>query len=207
MTDVTRYDARVLEKIPNPPGPRGEPTWNSIRVGVFEISPEGERQIGEYIRDYTTLFRTFHHFRLGDEHYALYSRSHTATRVMQLPSCLDLGGEEPSGEGFCPVEYYVPCRDETVEEQRLFRGCGFVAGCIWGDDSTYKIQFLDLTRVSEGLIRRDDRFGYIVLPDGMTLAQAISTYTYDPGERKQVIAIATERRFEIETGADVSVTR
>jgi hypothetical protein len=63
-----------------------------------------------------------------------------------------------------------------------------------------------LTRVAEGLIRRDDRFGYIALPDGLTLAQAISTYTYDPSEAKQVIAIATERRFEVDTGLDVSVT-
>ena len=57
---------------------------------------------------YPTLFRTFYPFQLGGRWLALYSRHYTATRLMALPSCADLGGEEPADAGFCPVDFYVP---------------------------------------------------------------------------------------------------
>lgn len=40
---------------------------------------------------------------------------------------------------------------------------GFVWGCVWGDDSSWKVQNLDLSAVQDGVIRRDERFGYLKL--------------------------------------------
>ena len=40
---------------------------------------------------------------------------------------------------------------------------GFVWGCEWGDDSSWKIQYLDLRKVQQGVIVRSDRFGYVEL--------------------------------------------
>jgi hypothetical protein len=40
---------------------------------------------------------------------------------------------------------------------------GFVWGCVWGDDSSWKVQYLDLSDVRNGAIRRDERFGYVQL--------------------------------------------
>jgi hypothetical protein len=37
------------------------------------------------------------------------------------------------------------------------------SGCAWGDDSSWKVQHLDLSAVRDSVIRRDDRFGYIRL--------------------------------------------
>lgn len=82
--------------------------WRGTRVSVFEIHADAERQVGEYERNYSTLFNTFCAFRRGDRWLALYSPDYTASRIMELPSCRDLGGEERSGGGFCPVDYYVP---------------------------------------------------------------------------------------------------
>ena len=203
------YFARKLGELPNPSGPRGEPTWKSSRIGVFRREGRTEEQIGEYVRNYGTFFRTFHSFRRKGRDFALYSPSYTATRVMELPSCRDLGGEEPSTYGFCPVDFHVPCADDGTdsEEKRLFVDCGFVAGCVWGDDSCWKIQYLDLSNIENGQIHRQERFGYIVLPQDLTLEQAISTWTYDPqpDEPGQVISIAVERRFNILSGKDVSL--
>lgn len=36
-------------------------------------------------------------------------------------------------------------------------------GCYWGDDTSWKVQYLDLSRVQQGIISRDDRFGYVEL--------------------------------------------
>jgi hypothetical protein len=43
---------------------------------------------------------------------------------------------------------------------------GFVWGCIWGDDGSWKVQYLDLSRVREGVVRREERFGYVELATG-----------------------------------------
>ena len=130
------YYARVVERIDH--GKRG---WGYLRVAI--IDRVDHAQIGEYVRNYSTLFRTFYPFQLGGRWLALYSRHYTATRLMALPSCEDLGGEEPADAGFCPVDFYVP-----------EPGMGFVAGCIWGDDSSWKVQFLDLQEADKGIVKR-----------------------------------------------------
>ena len=74
---------------------------------------------------------------------------------------------------------------------------GFVAGCIWGDDSSWKIQYLDLSRVEEGVIERHERFGYIELPASVLLRDAIQILS--PLQNPRVnIAIAT--RWDLQTG-------
>jgi hypothetical protein len=99
------YAARIIEKIEN------ERTGVGIglKVGVYRIEGDKEEQVGAYSRNYNSLFRTFFHFRRGEKDYALYSPNYSATRIMELPSCKDIGGEELNSYGFCPVEFYVPC--------------------------------------------------------------------------------------------------
>lgn len=203
------FVTRLLDDSPNPPGPLGQPTWHSRKVGVYRVTPDDDQLVGTYVRNYPTFYHTFFHFRRRGIDYALYSPDYTSTRLLALPECVDLGGEAPHSLGFCPIDYYVPCFDDATakEQDLLYVHCGFVAGCVWGDDSTYKIQFLDLSRVGEGLLPRDDRFGYIVLPEKARLADAVSTHLYDPqpdlGPGQQ-IAIAVQRRFDIDTGRDTT---
>ena len=91
---------------------------------------------------------------------------------MELPSCKDICGEEPGTFGFCPTGFYVPETKhlgedwgdgEIVGPDGQF---GFVCGCIWGDDCSWKIQHLDLSKITEGVLTHDDRFGYIELMGG-----------------------------------------
>ena len=242
------YSAKVISKIEYRPG-----SWNGIRVGVFRVEGEAEEQIGEYERNYPNLFRTFYYFQRDGKDYALYSPNYTVTRVMALPSCKDIGGEESNAYGFCPVDFYVPSyierefigfNDETnrhrvnepgaedlvarttkytpldektgarivVEKPSypisplLYYPFGFVAGCIWGDDSSWKIQYLDLSEAEYGVIKREERFGYIAMPDGITLKQAVNMedYLYDPEEEWAYhITIAIQRRFDLRTGKTV----
>jgi len=164
--------------------------WDSTIVSIFE----GDQLLGSYERwHYAFAETTFHPFERDGKWYALYSGDYTCTRVMSLPDCRDIGGEEPGPGGFCPVEFYVP-RYRTVtwsgqtdpwyefdnaerfrkptdrEEGRYqygpwqFLETGFVAGCIWGDDVSWKVELLDLSRVAEGVITRNARFGHFELP-------------------------------------------
>jgi len=110
--------------------PVGEGRRGTLKVEVVE---EAETTVvGSYLRNYPAFFDTFCPFKKGGKDFALYSPDYTTTRVMSLPSCADLGGEEPATGGFCPVDYFVPADPDTGEAGDL----GFVAGCIWGDDTS-----------------------------------------------------------------------
>jgi hypothetical protein len=165
----------------------GPNTWNSLEVTVFQKNEDGtEERLGSYERDYHTLYQTFHPFRKDGRDYALYSPRYTATRVMALPSCEDFAGEEPSPYGFCPVEYYVP--EEKNEDARL----AFVSGCVWGDDTHWKVQYLDLSGIDTGTMNREEKFGYHVLPRGIPLRDAIKLFD---DEDEYWIEIATFTAF------------
>lgn len=51
----------------------------------------------------------------------------------------------------------------TADREWPIGDFGFVWGCHWGDDGSWKVQYLDLSRVQEGVVRREERFGYVEL--------------------------------------------
>ncbi len=240
-----QYIARKIADLNEPK------TWTRIKVGIFEIRNGIESQVGEYIRNYG-LLDTFFHFQINGKDYALYSPHYTCTRIMELPSCRDIGGEEPDHFGFCPAEYYVPCyierehersdgerfRYEIVDPQPkdfepipifhysydpiakvhskveslnlnipvtslTYMPFGFVSGCVWGDDSSWKVQLLDLSQAANGEISREKRFGYLPLPRKLSLKDSIILSKFDSGDQDWEVTIATQRTFEVNTGMDI----
>lgn len=242
MNEIPTYFARVVREIPT--------AWGGLRVGVFRRADGAEEQIGEYERNYGSLLPPFAHFQAGGRDLALYSPDYTCTRLMELPSCRDLGGEEPSSGGFCPVEYFVPYYIELesrvdgrpprryrkqmpTQEDRIAKTVpvtwpptsvragrveqhhtapvgpltwhpfGFVAGCIWGDDRSWKLQYLDLSQAAGGILRREERFGYLELPDGLPLERAIDLIDFqsDPVEDYAYhVRITRTDRFDLRDG-------
>ncbi len=171
------------------------------RIGVYQIDGERKKLIGEYERDYLSFFDTFFHFQQNGRDFALYSPQCTVTRIMSLPSCKDIGGEEPNSNGFCPVDYFVPALKSGE-----YYPFGFVAGCVWGDDSSWKIQYLDLTEAEKGAIKRDARFGYIMLSDNQRLKDAVNMYDYgwdEEDESKNYIRINVMQTFDLTTGKKI----
>lgn len=174
------------------PLPNGPEYSASLLVEVSERTATDLRHIGFYVRNYGA-FHAFEPFRQGERHFALISRNYTASAVLDLDTG-DVIAEEPEtdppGNGFCPVGFYVPdWRD--VHDGSVIPGSrgwdadyewpdgrfGFVWGCIWGDDSSWKVQYLDLSRVAGGVIRCDDRFGRVELA---TTAYAHPALRSDP---------------------------
>jgi len=267
------FYAKVLGKKDN-----GQGYWNYLNVGVFQrpeadlkvkgytesLVSDTDVQIGEYQRNYSTLYRTFHPFQMtGNSRstpkwYALYSKDYTSTRIMSLPDCKDIGGEERDQWGFCPTDFWVPglhyieslhdegcprddkrghtpdgtkaCTCTIVHEHgcpccpetRVKNGSctckeawnkhfdkyhvwhfpdrvhGFVSGCVWGDDSSWKIEYLDLSRADEGIIKREARFGYIEMPAHLTLDKAVNLEAYEHDH--MWLRIATETNYDLKTG-------
>jgi hypothetical protein len=206
--------------------------WGSSKVKIFD----GNTQVGEYTRNHPNYaLTTFEPFEIDGAWYALYSRDYTSTRVMSLPDCLDLGGEEPASNGFCPVEFFVPrykkviitnqetgqenenwwfegkaekhyCKETTEYGSRFSFGrwmsltTGFIAGCVWGDDCSWKLEVVDLSRAAEGIICRSARFGHVELAKGMSLAESICFDRHMPYWELRATIIRRERR-DVATGA------
>ena len=77
---------------------------------------------------------------------------------------------------------------------------GFVWGCVWGDDSSWKVQHLDVSGVSEGVILRDDRFGYLKLAtNSKLLPRDFIRCSSWKGERRAEFYV--ERGYNLTTGA------
>jgi hypothetical protein len=105
----------------------------------------------------------------------------------------DWCGEEPETGGFCPVEYYAPqafmdypdeadsgwtfdnaseyhdfsiFQKDAVQQKSpvRFPGFAFLAGCVWGDDSEWKLRYIDYSGVAGRQLVVDERFGYHELP-------------------------------------------
>lgn len=175
--------------------------WNIQDVEV--LGPDNS-VVGTYTYNYSQT-PPFFPFELDGQWYALYSKHYTASRVMKLPSCEDVWGEEENSFGFCPVAFYVPALQEimfggdragklsgiyhtdpkTFEEPHYnekhdwvvkpiqFMDFGFVCGCVWGDDCSWKIRFFDFSRIKEGIVTYDSRFGYVEMNEKLTLAESI----------------------------------
>lgn len=152
-------------------------TWASTVVEVFRRADSGREpeKVAEYERNYS-LLQTFEPFRQRDREFALISRRYTGTAVLDLETGRVVAEEPDSSFGFCPVGFYVPDWWD-VHDASIIPGSeswnadlewpsgefGFVWGCIWGDDSSWKVQHLDLSGARDGVIRRDERFGYVQL--------------------------------------------
>ena len=183
----------------------GGDCWNSTLVEIFE----DDKKIGEYNRNYRML-HTFHPFQQDGKWYALYSENYTATLVMELPSCKKIAGEEPCQWGFCPVDYYVPKDDDLlncemadgepkIEVSKKTGHVGFMSGCVWGDDSSYKVRFIDLSKIMEGILKIDDRFGYVELPrEHERLKDCLNFEFYE--DLSPSVEISISKFFNMETG-------
>lgn len=221
-----KYAIKASEK-PNRPG-----TWDSTVVEVFRrTSAAGNfEKICEYERNYSML-GTFEPFRQGNREFALISRDYTKTAVLDLGSGSVIAEEidepgVPLGGGFCPVGFYVPdwwdVNNGLVIPGNEYWGAdnewptgdfGFVWGCLWGDDSSWKVQYLDLSRVQQGVVVREERFGYIELAtfgfespcltlDPVAIRNSVPSHFINVSRSKGVAAVtfAVEMQFGLESG-------
>lgn len=85
----------------------------------------------------------------------------------------------------------------TIIKAGVHEPFGFIAGCVWGDDHSWKIQYLDLSEADKGIVKRDERFGYIELPKDIRLKDAIDCDCFEQCGR---VKIATASYYTVKTG-------
>lgn len=218
---IEEIDTSGLFQVPSHPAPRERfstratvvetPKGYTNELDITVLDEHGET-VARYHRTHSSLYRTFEPFRQGDRYFALFSSDYTATSVMDLATGEVIASEEPNPAGFCPVGFYVPdwwdIHDGSIlpgsgnwnESYELPRGdFGFVWGCIWGDDSSWKVQYLDLSRIQQGTLIRDERFGYVELASNPKLSPKDFIHCYfDNGTPKVEFAVLAS--FDVSTG-------
>jgi hypothetical protein len=220
---VEVIDTTGLFELPSRPTPRerystritptsAEHAWTTVHVEVLD----GERVVVSYDRNHS-MFDTFEPFRQAGRDLALVAPDYTASSVLDLATGEIVAGEDPDPQGFCPAGFYVPdwwdIHDGSVlpgsmhwrDDMEWPRGeFGFVWGCVWGDDSSWKVQFLDLSRVQDGEFHRDDRFGYVELATHPKLAarDLIRCSSFEDDMRVEFSVLES---FELVTGQRLSV--
>ncbi|MBP7133845.1 hypothetical protein KBA73_01385 [Patescibacteria group bacterium] len=175
-------------------------TWNMLKCEVFCRREDGGEpdKVGEYQRNYSSFFNTFEPFLKDGKEYALISENYSRTAAISLPDCKIVAKEDPSAFGFCPTGFHVPWLGENIPINGHF---GIICGCVWGDEFSWKVQFLDLSKIEEGIIRREARWGYVELEGGSaTLAKCVKADAYrrkqeDPWELTVSILAWQERNF------------
>ena len=196
------------------PVQNGDGFWNSTKVSIFK----NQFLIGEYIRNYPAYgSSTFYPFEIDGEWYSLYSANYTATRVMKLneDSIVDWCGEDPCEVGFCPVEFYVPryfhysnetladCNFQSPVEyptidsltKMSYPNFGFLSGSYWGDDDSWKLRFIDLSKIPKRILEITERFGYWRLPN-KPLTECIQIDTSE--DEGTVVALLKKESFRID---------
>lgn len=182
---VEEIDTTGMFEIPTLPAPRDrfsttettikstDGTWDTLKVDVHDSSGQ---ILSSYQRNHPRLYRTFEPFRQGSRMLALISQDYTSTSVMDLETGEIIASEMPDETGFCPAGFYVPdwwdINDGSIlpgshywdsDNEEPKGNFGIVWGCIWGDDGSWKVQYLDLAQVQSGKLTRDERFGYVEL--------------------------------------------
>jgi len=95
----------------------------------------------------------------------------------------------------------------TLEAGIRYAEFGFLCGCVWGDDSSWKIRYIDFSDLENKVMKITERFGYFELSMGLKESlvfedsmsgkrMAIKTDIWFDGEKRETFA--EESRFDEE---------
>jgi len=103
--------------------------------------------------------------------------------------------------------YYVDC-DSEIEEfnsemasddfvSHNYCDFGFLCGCVWGDDTSWKLRYIDLSKIPDKVLTITDKFGYWELANNLTLRQSIRMDGWEPGH--DWVCLTRQEHFNLKT--------
>lgn len=187
----------TLTEKKNTPG-----TWNSTIVDIYNQNKKHLGNFTRHYPSYGDT--TFYPFKQGDKWYALYSDDYQKTKVMELPDCTFLCEPDndtfcpvehyvpqfrilkltlDNNKHFSLMYEWDNAKEKmeiegspnwSVYQDWTYADFGFVSGCHWGDDSSWKVWFLDLAGIKNGEgIKKYAKFGFPELARGRDLPSSL----------------------------------
>lgn len=199
--------------------PTGKGTWD---VRDCEILRDGN-VIGAFRYGYSGgIQHIFCPFQYKEQWYCLYATSYMALSLGRLTDKLE--HIDSTADEFCPVEAAVPFHyfnhagwersgsdsdkeyifhsyewDADYGEPHEFAGWadfGFFCGCHWGDDTSYKLRFIDLRAIAEGKLLIDDKpLGYFDMATGGIKKDVSDFWVMSDSDHFVQFAAAEKRTF------------
>ena len=95
-------------------------------------------------------------------------------------------------------EAFVAAWDEPEFVETKFCDFAFMCGCVWGDDSSWKLRYIELAGVPNKELLITEKFGYWELPTQMTLRQCINMSGWEP--ENNWIELTRMEHFNLHSG-------
>lgn len=81
-------------------------------------------------------------------------------------------------------------RDMPEFDSEQHMDFGFMCGCIWGDDSSWKIRYIDLSKIPEKVLTVTEKFGYWEMPQQLSLKECIDMSNWEPDSQSLILTKA-----------------
>lgn len=92
-------------------------------------------------------------------------------------------------------EFIKESQEDGIKVVSQFCNFGFLCGCIWGDDSSWKIRFIDLSQILNKKLIIEERFGYWEMPSNLSLRDCIDMTAWELDE--PIIRLIKAQYFNI----------
>jgi len=76
---------------------------------------------------------------------------------------------------------------------------GLLSGCVWGDDTSWKLRYIDLSKISDKIIDITEKFGYWELPSSLKLKDCINMNGWEP-KNHNWIELTRVEHINLKTG-------
>lgn len=91
----------------------------------------------------------------------------------------------------------------------FYENFAFVSGCVWGDDSSWKIELRDISQAHVGIIKRVDEWGYHQLPGNLSLKECVRLSAFEQrADRPQEVidaCIAVTKTIRLNIDGDIKL--
>lgn len=195
----------TTQKVSGKPG-----FWAVVNVEIRR----GNVLVFEFTRQYPSFgLETTRIFSLEGQDVLVYSENYETLNFFNLTKREAITLNEESKKqicGFCPTDILVPkfivdddvyiCDGGTNGE---FHDFAFVSGCVWGDDSSWKLNILDMKNLLRGAVKYVNNLRevkpewlYLEIPPGISLTQCVHLdYWHDlPLDRAKLTLIVAEAK-------------
>lgn len=94
-----------------------------------------------------------------------------------------------------PPDYLSSVPEGSTYDGESFCEYGFLSGCIWGDDTSWKLRFIDFSKLGDKVLSIEERFGYFELPHSRKLRDCVRNWSVDCFELVQLRRFHTKKGF------------
>lgn len=97
------------------------------------------------------------------------------TEIVEYDFVLTDDSTEPSEEAD-----FLDQVNHSGYQHTTYCNFGFLSGCVWGDDTSWKIRYIDLSKIQDKELVIIEKFGYWQIPNSLKLKECVDMTNWEP---------------------------